>query len=407
MIWKADPDKVLGFVEENFDFFQRLFLAQLDDNVVSGQNFEALVKGRGDITLKRLFEYKLLLPQFNDYRLSEPLRQFLGFLMSAYKPLLPEELDKYRVSMEELLDRVTGPNTAQNPILLRERLDALYDEVQRFLDNVESNTGQLLRATQELKTNVNQLSYSERVQKARHLIEHYIEPLSRILDVHIPTSIANVLTRVSRAVNQARFEEIEPRISDRYAQLHDLLRVADKRMVEQSRLITRELLPMIERLKRESETLNGWMYFLEKPFRRDTPRLAKRHSFSLLGHTIESEVQFFLEQFIERPSTLVVRTTANKRVSKQAYFNRQMYVEKLQQALPLSDYFAWCYDIMVSESETQNRSRFFRLCSLVFEEGERLQLTFSKQRILLVVDGIKMELPRLGVSLISSTKKVG
>ena len=108
MIWKADPDKVLRFIEENFDLFRRLYRAQLDDNVVAGQEFDQMVRGSGDVTVKRLFEYKLLIPQYNDYRLSEPLRQFLGFLLSEFKPLLPEELEKYRVSLEELLDRIAG-----------------------------------------------------------------------------------------------------------------------------------------------------------------------------------------------------------------------------------------------------------------------------------------------------------
>ena len=153
MIWKADPDKVLRFIEENFGLFQQLYRAQLDDNVVAGQAFDEIVRGSGDITVRRMFDYKLLIPQYNDYRLSEPLRQFMAFLLSEFKPLLPEELDKYRISLEELLDRIGGAGKYHSPVLLRERLDALYDEIQRFLDNVESNTGQLLRATQELKTN--------------------------------------------------------------------------------------------------------------------------------------------------------------------------------------------------------------------------------------------------------------
>lgn len=406
MIWKADPDKVLRFLEENFELFRLLYQAQLDDNVVSGQTFEILVRGYSEVTVKRILEYKLLIPQYNDYRLSEPLRQFLGFLMSAYKPLLPEELDKYRVSMEELLDRISGSNSATNPILLRERLDALYDEVQRFLDNVESNTGQLLRATQELKTNVDQLTYSERVQKARHLIEHYIEPLSRILDVHQPASIANVLTRMSTSVNHARFLETEPRISDRYTQLHDLLRAADQRMVEQSRLLTRELLPMIERLKRESETLNGWMFFLERPFHRPVPRLPKRHAFSLLGHTIDKELQFFLEQFIRRPQAMVVRTGSGLQVSRQAYFDRRIYWAKLKGSLPVPDYFEWCYQMLHGDEARPTRARFFRLCSLAFEEGDQLELKFDQERTRLNVDGVVMELPKVQVRLAKSPKKL-
>jgi hypothetical protein len=398
MIWKADPDKVLRFIEENFDLFRRLYRAQLDDNVVAGQDFDQMVRGSGDVTVKRLFEYKLLIPQYNDYRLSEPLRQFLGFLLSEFKPLLPEELEKYRVSLEELLDRIAGVDKYQNPVLLRERLDALYDEVQRFLDNVESNTGQLLRATQELKTNKDQMTFSERVRKARHLIEHYIDPLSRILDVHNPESIANVLTRISGAVNQARFVASEPRIADRYTQLHDLLRVADRRMVDQSRIITRELLPLIERLQRESEILNGWVYFLERPFHREVPRLPKRHAFSLLGDSMETEVQFFLEQFIKRPAAVVLNTDASPPASTGSYFDRRAYLKRLDRALPVDDYFGWCHEALQTFEDRPSRTRFFRICSLAFEEGERLQMIFSEDRAQVAVDGVSFIMPRVAVT---------
>lgn len=393
MIWKADPDKVLRFIEENFGLFQQLYRAQLDDNVVAGQAFDEIVRGSGDITVRRMFDYKLLIPQYNDYRLSEPLRQFMAFLLSEFKPLLPEELDKYRISLEELLDRIGGAGKYHSPVLLRERLDALYDEIQRFLDNVESNTGQLLRATQELKTNKDQMTFSERVRKARHLIEHYIEPLSRILDVHHRESIANVLTRISTFVNEARFVAEEPRIADRYTQLHDLLRAADRRMVDQSRIITRELLPLIERLQRESEILNGWVHFLERPFHREVPRLPKRTAFSLTGGHLATEVQFFLEQFIHRPEAVVLRTEAEPLGSRSNYFNRQSYVRRLAQALPVANYFEWCHEALSTYEDRPNSTRFFRICSLAFEEGDRWTMSFSDERTRIRLGDLELEMP--------------
>ncbi|MCB9266656.1 MAG: hypothetical protein H6558_16645, partial [Lewinellaceae bacterium] len=152
MILKADPDKVLRFLVENFELVRSLYLAQLEGNVISREQFNALTKHTGDISINRLFEYKLLSEQYEDIRLNDPVRAFLAFLISEFKPLLPSELEKYRTSFVELFTAVQECPEGEQPILL-EQLQALYDEVQRFLENVENNTGQLLRETQHLKAN--------------------------------------------------------------------------------------------------------------------------------------------------------------------------------------------------------------------------------------------------------------
>ena len=91
MILKADPDKILRFISENFELVRALYLAQLAGNVISREQFNALTRHTGDISINRLFEYKLLTEQYDDIRLNEPVRAFLAFLISEFRPLLPSE----------------------------------------------------------------------------------------------------------------------------------------------------------------------------------------------------------------------------------------------------------------------------------------------------------------------------
>ena len=59
MILKADPDKVLRFMVENFELMRTLYLAQLSGNVISREQFNAITRHTGEISINRLFEYKL------------------------------------------------------------------------------------------------------------------------------------------------------------------------------------------------------------------------------------------------------------------------------------------------------------------------------------------------------------
>lgn len=115
MILKANPDKVLRFMVENFELVRSLYLAQLAGNVISREQFNALTKHTGDISANRLFEYKLLTEQYDDIRLNEPVRAFLAFLISEFKPLLPSELEKYRTSFRELFTAVQECPEENNP----------------------------------------------------------------------------------------------------------------------------------------------------------------------------------------------------------------------------------------------------------------------------------------------------
>lgn len=398
MIWKAEPEKVLRFITDNFELLRDLYRAQLADNVVHTVDFDRLARHTGEVTTRRLFEYKLLQRQYDDIRLSEPLRAFLAYLLNEYKPLLPEELEKYRLSLDELYERISQPGD-NDPVLLAERLDALYDEVQRFMENVENNTSQLLRATQQLKSNREQMPYSERIRRARHLIEHYIEPLNRILDVQQPQSIANVLTRISAFVNVERFHAVSPRLGDRFAQLHELLREADRRIVGQSRILTRELLPLLDRLQTESEILTGWLYFLERPFQRPAPPMPARRHLSLTGRTIGSELRLFLQQFVERPpAVLLPESAATASNANGAYFDRRAYRSQLDAALPLDDYFRWCGETLYERETQPSTERFFRICSLLFEEGNRYALEFQNARTRVSVDGHQFDMPQIRVT---------
>lgn len=399
MILKADPDKVLRFIVENFELVRSLYLAQLDGNVISREQFNALTKHTGDISINRLFEYKLLTEQYDDIRLNEPVRAFLAFLISEFKPLLPSELEKYRTSFSELYTAVQEiPEEGEQPILL-EQLEALYDEVQRFLENVENNTGQLLRETQHLKANKDKMEYGERIRRARHLIEYYIAPLNSILDLQHSESIASLLGQISAYANRERLVHGYQLARDRFGQLHELLRGGNERILRQSRILSRELLPLIERLQTESEILSGWLFFLERPFRHEVPSFTTRSYRNFFGSSTGANVALFMEQFVQRAEAVILQEEEIAAVDRnEVLFDRQLYVESLQEQLPVDDFFRWCRERLYQNEPLPSTERFLKICSIVFEDSEQYEAEFTGRRIEIELEDFIFRAPEVKVS---------
>ncbi len=397
MILKAEPDKALRFLEDNFELLRDFYRLQLEHNYISPDAFEQAMREKADVISKRLLDYKLLVPQSNGFRLNEPLRVFLAFLLNEFKPLLPEELAKYRLAFQQLLERIREYRDG-DILILAERLDAFYEELQQFLENVERNTGQLLKNSQQLKANKGAIPYSERVRQARHLIEHYIEPLNRILDVQQKDSIANLLNQVSAYINIQRFEHPHQGIRLRFERLHEQLRESERKILRQSHVITRELLPLIERLQTESEILSGWLRFLERPFLHGVPEVPARRKLSLTGSNIEVGLELFLQQFEQQPEEVVLHEGEMAPVNEQkVYFNRRAYQQQLQKALPVDNYFQWCYEAMAKNEAMPSSERFLKVSSLLFEESETYQAEFSEGRLQIRINGTIYDLPVMRV----------
>ena len=397
MILKAAPDRVLRFLEDNFELFRQLYRVQLEHSFISKTVFERLTQDKADVIVKRTLDYKLLVPQSGGFRFNEPVRGFLALLLNEFKPLLPEELAKYRSAFRSLFERIQEYRDG-DILILAERLDAFYQELLQFLENVESNTSQLLRNSQYLKANKGEMAYSERVRQARHLIEHYIEPLNRILDVKRKDSIANLLNGISAYLNVERFNHPHSGIRQRLERLHELLRDAERKILRQSHVVTRELLPLIERLQTESEILSGWLYFLERPFLHEVPDMPARRLFSLTGSSIGVGLELFLQQFEHRPEDIVLRESETEAIdSQQVYFNRQYYQQALEESLPLPNYFAWCYERMQEHEAVPSRERFLKIGSLLFEESEQYEAVFTGERLRLQVEGVIYDLPVMEV----------
>lgn len=395
MILRAEPRSIMRFVEDNYEVLTRLYRIQLKENLVSRDTFELVTQHKGEVVTRRLFAYRIVKELGDDYRLAEAVGEYLGFLMQEFKPLLPEQLQRYHTSIRDMFD-LMHQRKEQADSIRALRLEHLYNEVLSFLDNVTNNTYALLKQSQRLKTNRKQLSYSERVQEARRLIEQYIDPLTNIVNLNDANSLASLLQEVGRTVNLERMAAHSPVVQDRYEQLDQLLRQVNRRLQQEGDVIRRELLPLIERIKRESEVLGGWLLFLERPLLLMVPEMGKRHTHTVFGDQTGADLRMYVEQFARASQRRRIRLTAEGALPAMPLFDRQQYRQRLQQALPLADFFGWCQSQLEKAPEEAREHLLIELTSLLFSDGH-YYLAFDHPVTAARIGNVTYRLPRVGV----------
>jgi len=379
MILKAEPRTVMRFIEDNFEALSQLYRIQLKKNVIPVENFDQVTRHKGDIVTRRLSAFKILRSVGDDYRLAEEVGAYLGFLMQEFKPLLPEQLRRYHTSIQDVYELLTiRPNLDDKTRSLR--LEHLYNEVQSFLDNVTNNTYTLLKRSQRLKVNRQQMTYSERVKEARMLIEQYIDPLNRIVNLNDANSIASLLQNIGSEINLDRMANYPPSVIERYEQLDNLLRQVNTRLQRESDVIRRELTPLIERIKRESEVLGGWLVFLERPLLLTVPDFAKRNPQNIFGDQMAADLKIYMEQFRQHRQASRIKLSEGPVVQETPLLDRQLYRQRLKAALPINDFFTWCLKAIADHPAERQESDLFELTSLLFSSEEQYELVFSGQR---------------------------
>lgn len=405
MILKAEPRTVMRFVEDNFEALSQLYRVQLKHNIIATESFEEITRHKGDIVTRRLSAFKIVRPVGDDYRLTEEVGAYLGFLMQEFKPLLPEQLRRYHSSIQDMYELlIIRRDMDDNTRSLR--LEHLYNEVHSFLDNVTNNTYTLLKRSQQLKVNRNQISYAERVKEARSLIEHYIDPLNQIVNLNDANSIASLLQSISTEINLDRMADHPPSVIERYEQLDNLLRQVNSRLQREGDIIRRELTPLIERIKRESEVLGGWLVFLDRPLLRTVPDFGSRHPLTIFGDQTEADLRMYVEQFLNTRQAAQITLSAEVVEPETPLLDRRLYRQRLNAALPIDDFFDWCLQAIAAHPPERQERDLFELTSLLFSTDEGYELTFSGQRRRITLHQQHYILPLLTVTLKKQDKAI-
>jgi len=409
---------ILGFLHRNYDFVHGLFSVAKQSNFFIKEETLKDICREFAVSFDTLKEYRIVREQRNnEYNLPSVYVQFLSHLFSDFSMPLHESVDKYRVSIANYYTQLLQEKEHNK---VNDLINSLVSEIEEFSEIIENRTQQLLKETRELKSNLSQIDYLEKAHKASYWIDNYIIPLNDILERENPHSVYQELTRISDFASRQQYEYARFEIRKQFTTLYLHSKNIIDEVLKNSAIISKELLPLAERIRSESQILTGAIAYLED-VRRVALGLKKEEELLQIGffenarlkHTLYSESfgqdAKFLWERLQEDDDFVLQPI-EKEVFDTWFFDletKNHYKKKLIQDLPIDNFFQWCYASLQTEfqeTETQNinTEKFFAISSLLFldEEFEKdfqiqLDTIFESEKVEICLADLILEVPKI------------
>jgi hypothetical protein len=233
------------------------------------------------------------------------------------------------------------------------------------------------------------------VRKASFWIDYYISPLNNILDINHSESITNKLFDISEYVNVRRLNFTDENLRLQFEKLYNFLVQTNDDLLKQSKLLTNELLPLIERIRTESIILTGWIEFLKAPHKAELPKVFKIERMYPYSNDMYLNAKEYLEQYAV-DETIILEDP--QQLSDKWVFNKDLYKAKLMEQLPLPSFFEWCGLTLKGDYQKIETDKFFALTILLFEEGISIELDKEEERQLIHTSNMTLRVPRLKIA---------
>ena len=391
---RTEPRTILNFLSTYFDIIKELFDIQVKDGLVRMEVLNEVLAEHDHDILNKLIEYKFFKKIQNDYEIRPVYFKMLEFILSEFKPLLPETIEKYEHSITALFKKIKEGISKDRNILLQ-RITDLNNEVRDFTEAVEKNTIRLISETKELKSNVDKIDYREKVRKASFWIDYYITPLNSILDVGNKNSITNRLLDISEYINVRRLNFEDELARQQFEKLYSFLVQTNDDLLKQSKTLTNELLPLIERIRSESMILTGWIEFLKNPSKSEVPFVPK----SLRAYPYNNSMYFNALEYVNEYMTNVEIYLEDPAMSANDkwIFNKDLYMTKLTQELPVKNFFEWAGKTLKSEYKEIETEKFFSLSTLLFEDSIELEFDPTADRQVIRTSEMNLRVPKIKI----------
>lgn len=374
---RTEPKSILYFLYNYIDIIQLLLETQGEGHIIRRETLAEICKEAGHDIESKLIEYKILKKINDDYTFNIVFHDLLNFIFQEFKPALPQTIGKYSFSIGHLFFKVRE-NINGDKTILSQSINNLMTEINGFVELIDRNTLALLTETRQLKANLERIGYRDKVLKASRWVEEFILPMNEILDVNQSQSIANRLYDISLFANQRRLNFLDENIRQQFEQLYTQLIHSNDELLRQSKILTNELIPLIERIRTESMILSGWIEFLKNPYKVKTPNLLLASRDVTYQKNIYLNTLEYFQQF-EDEEDIILDDSDTK--SDKWIFNKPLYKEKLKEHLPVDNFFKWCASTLKDEYKLIEVDKFFSLLSLMFEEDISFEPEDGKKSI--------------------------
>jgi hypothetical protein len=247
----------------------------------------------------------------------------------------------------------------------------IIKEVENFLNDIGRQTVRLLRDTESLKVNAeNHSDFTLRIQKANYWIDEYIIPLNAILDKDHPNSVVNAIIQVQRYTSEKRILADGYELRREFEKLYSCVVNAKAELDETLRMLTRDLLPLMDRIKTDSIILSGFYHFVENIDQPESyivalPVLLRRTKGNVLSKAFGSEAEFYVDQFTYQTAEILYEEEIEEIewLPDASHFKEQLLKEK-----EVGNFYQWCFNSLKEHTDNITLAKFFTISNLILEE---------------------------------------
>lgn len=397
---------ILRFLLNHYDFVQMVFNESKPDFVIESDRFRTLIneynttKDNNSISISKLTELKFCreLPATSEYKISGNYTNFLEFIFDDFVLDLPETLKNRYNTIFNLYSNLQS-TTDENKIIMFIR--QIIVEIESFLNDIQHQTFRLLRDTESLKVNADNLTdLTQRIQKANFWIDEYINPLNAVLNKEHPDAIIATITNIQTYASEKRFLVTGYKLNQEFSKLYSCTVNTKTELDQTLGKLTRELLPLLERIKSDSIILSGFYHFVENIDNSENyiiplPNLLSKENNSVISKIkgVADTADYFIEQFNYKVPEITYKEESEKIewLPDTRVFKKQLLKENGS-----DNFYQWCYDVLEQHTNNITLAKFFTVSNLILEEDLSVEYA-DNHKFEIQLSDAKLKIPKVKI----------
>ena len=397
---------ILRFLSNHYDFVHSAFDIGKPDFVIEQERFDTLVdeynvNSKTKITHSSLFDLKFCrkLPN-GEYKISGVYTAFLEFIFDDFVLDLPETIKNRYLTITSNFTNLQSSTDEQKIVLY---ITEIIKETEDFLNDIQRQTYRLLRDTESLKNNAEKYEdLTVRIQKANYWIDEYISPLNVVVNREHPDSLYSAISNIQNYASEKRFVADTYNLRRWFEKLYGSAVNTKSELDQTIGKLTRELMPLLDRIKINSLILSGFYHFVEnidtpEDYNIQLPNFLKRERSRILSKNFDVDANFFIDQFNYKPPQIsyIEETEEMEWLPDTNYFKELLLKENGS-----DNFYWWCYDILQEYTKEITLSKFFNVSNMILEEDLGIEYYNDSRFEIQLADAI-LKMPKIKVYEIS------
>lgn len=384
-----DPKRILRFLEEYFDEIKTIYKLNKQNGLILIEEIETIFNN-SNILVDNLIEYEIIEQRIDDtFILNETYGSFISFLLDDFSLDMPEQIEKYHKSLDSLYRKLKSATT-KNEII--QTIEALNNEIGKFENQLQKNISKLIKETKYIKANNQKLDYPKKLQKASELTITYVQPLNIILQNH-SESILYIIDNIIDESSQQRFNNKDENLKRIYTKLYNSYDKTKSEILNKNRLLSSEVIPLLDRIKSGSDILTGCINFLNDNNSYTVPTLLDKQRDITYSTNAEYEAQNIWEGYTDIDEDIIINET--KPLEDVWIFNKQKYKNRLLKSLPIENFYIWIYEELENELNIVESKNFFDLSKLIFDND--INVEYKNKRIEINLSDKVIDVPAIEI----------